>query len=73
MPYRIRREGEVGPREVLPPGEALLLPDLEKGLWRVDVSYNGRFLERGQRFWVGDGDLIERTFSIPDDILQEAR
>ncbi|MCP5020367.1 MAG: carboxypeptidase regulatory-like domain-containing protein [bacterium] len=73
LPYRVRREGEVSQREVLPPGEVMRLPELAKGLWRVDVSYNGRFLERGQRFWVGDGDVVERSFSIPDDILHEDR
>ncbi len=73
LPYRVRQAGEVAQREVLPPGEVLRLPDLTKGLWRVDVSYNGRFLERGQRFWVGDGELVERSFSIPADILQDGR
>ncbi len=73
LPYRVRRGGEVGQLEVLPPGEVMRLPELTKGLWRVDVSYNGRFLERGQRFWVGDGDVVERSFSIPDDILHADR
>ncbi|MFT5199947.1 MAG: hypothetical protein ACI87O_002621 [Planctomycetota bacterium] len=71
LPYRVRMPGTVGQREVLPPGEVLSVPDLPKGLWRVDVSYNGRFLERGQRFWVADGQVVEQSFSIPDDILQD--
>ncbi|MDF1836512.1 MAG: carboxypeptidase-like regulatory domain-containing protein [Planctomycetota bacterium] len=71
IPYRVRVAGEVGTREVLPGGEVLSVPDLATGLWRVDVSYNGRFLERGQRFWVGEGDLVERSFEIPADILND--
>lgn len=71
IPIRVRKSGEVGKREILPPGEVHTIPDLETGLWRVDVSYNGRFLERGQRFWVQDGGLVERSFEIPSEILED--
>jgi hypothetical protein len=71
LPYRVRLAGVVGKRELLPPGEALSLTDLPTGLWRLDVSYNGRFLERGQRFWVEDGQVVQQRYSLPDDVLQD--
>ncbi len=73
LPYRVRINGVPAEVLVLQVGEAILIPELAQGLWRLDVSRRQTHVERGQRFWVGEDQRVQKVLVLDEDLWAPRR